>query len=148
MAFIRRKKLKILYITPVPLEGAGCRFRIYQYLPYLEKEGIRVKVSPFLFSRFFNVAYKKGMFLRKCFFFLFSCLKRLLDVFNALGSDAIVIYRESFPFGPPVFETLIHFLGKKVIFDFDDAIFLRDASDVNKMLLRLRLGHKPDKIIG
>lgn len=135
--------MKILYITPVPYGGAGARFRIYQYIPYLSEMGIKCTVSPFLFGAFFKVVYKKGNILPKVIFFVLSFLRRIFDLMLGLRYDIIVVYRESFPFGPPLFEYLLHFFGKKIIFDFDDAIFLRDASDANRMLMKLRC---PDNV--
>lgn len=139
--------MKILYISPVPFEGAGCRFRIHQYIPYLSKRGFKCTVSPFLFKAFFRIAYRKGMFLQKAAFFIISCLRRIFDLLRAFRYDAVIIYREAFPFGPALFESILHLFGKPIIFDFDDAIFLPDASDVNRMLLRFRLNHNPDKTI-
>jgi len=40
-------RLQVLALSPVPYEGAGCRFRISQYLPYLAAHGIDVTVAPF-----------------------------------------------------------------------------------------------------
>jgi len=139
--------LKILYITPVPFEEAGCRFRIHQYIPYLKSRGFKCSVSPFLFKEFFKIAYRRGMTLRKIMFFAVSCARRLFDLLRALNYDVVVIYRESFPFGPALFESVLHIFNKKLIFDFDDAIFFPDVSDVNKVLLRLRFSRNPDKII-
>lgn len=130
--------MKVLYITPVPYEGAGSRYRIYQYLGYLSEKGIGYSVSPFLFSAFFKIVYKKGMVLRKTLFFILGFFRRLFDLVRAFNYDVIVIYRESFPFGPPFFEYILHLFKKKIIFDFDDAIFLPNVSDANRMIRRLR----------
>lgn len=130
--------MRVLYISPVPYEGAGARFRIYQYLPYLYKRGVKCSVSPFLFSSFFKVVYKKGNVISKILFFALSFLRRIFDLLCALNYDIIVIYRESFPFGAPFFEYILHFFRKRIIFDFDDAIFLPNSSEVNKMIARLR----------
>ena len=33
--------------------------------------------------------------------------------------------------GPPIYEWLLHLFGKQIIYDFDDAIWLSNVSDVN-----------------
>ena len=139
--------MKILFISPIPVEGAGCRFRVYQYLPYLRKHDIRVASSPFLFSSYFRIVYKPGRVILKIIYFFLSTLRRFCDLIRALGYDIIFIYREAYPIGPPVFESILHFLGKSIIFDFDDAIFLPNTSQVNRFLRLLRPHRNADKII-
>ena len=139
--------MKILFISPVPVEGAGCRFRIYQYFPHLRKHNIKASLSPFLFSSYFKIVYKPGKFLSKTVYFFLSTLKRLYDLIRASGYDIIYIYRESYPIGPPVFEYILHFIGKSIICDFDDAIFLPNTSKVNWFLTLLRPRPNIDKII-
>ncbi|MFC1631099.1 glycosyltransferase family 4 protein [Candidatus Omnitrophota bacterium] len=139
--------MKILYLSPVPYEGAGCRFRIYQYLPYLKQQGFKCSVSPFLFKLFFKTVYKKGRLLPKLIFFAFSFIRRIFDLARAVNYDLVVIYRESFPIGPPIFEYLLKFFGKKIIFDYDDAIFLPASSEANSILGRLRCPDNTGKII-
>jgi glycosyltransferase involved in cell wall biosynthesis len=131
-----RQAMKVLYITPVPYEGAGARFRIYQYLPYLSGEGVRYSVSPFLFSSFFKIVYKKGNTITKILFFVLSFLRRLFDLIRALKYDVVVIYRESFPYGPPIFEWFIKKMGKPIIYDIDDAIYLPNPNIKESVILR------------
>ena len=33
------RRLKVLALSPIPEEGAGCRFRVAQYIPYLREAG-------------------------------------------------------------------------------------------------------------
>ena len=139
--------MKILFISPVPIEGAGCRFRIYQYFPHLGEHNIKVNLSPFLFSSYFKIVYKPGKFFFKTVYFFLSTLKRLYDLIRASSYDIIFIYRESYPIGPPVFEYILHFIGKSIICDFDDAIFLPNTSKVNWFLSLLRRRPNIDKII-
>lgn len=139
--------MKVLYITPVPYEGAGSRYRIYQYLPYLYEREVRCSISPFLFSSFFKIVYKKGNIIAKVMLFVLSFLRRIFDLFRALNYDIVVIYRESLPFGPPFFEYILYLFKKKIVFDFDDAIFLPYSNDTNKILARLRCFNNAANII-
>ena len=55
-----------------------------------------------------------------------------------MSYDFIFIQRESFFIGGAFFERLFKLTGKKIIFDFDDAIWLPNVSDGNKSLLFLK----------
>ena len=64
-------------------------------------------------------------------FILFkSFLKRILLLFKIDEIDFVFVHREIFPIGPPIFEWFIaKVIGKKIIYDFDDAIWLTDNED-------------------
>ena len=118
--------MKVLFITPVPVEGAGCRARIIQYLPYLRAAGIEGDVRPFLFTAFFHIAYRPGSWGKKLWYFLLSTVRRLRDCLHAGEYDVVYIYRECFPFGPPLCEWLIRRSGTPIVYDIDDAVHLPD----------------------
>jgi glycosyltransferase involved in cell wall biosynthesis len=145
MAKSHRKK--IIFISPVPYEGAGCRFRIWQYLPYLKERQIDGFISPFMSSYFFKIVYKDKGSIRKIFFFMLGLLRRLADIMSIFRYDAVYVYRESLPLGPVIFEKLVHLLGKPLIFDFDDAVFLPNSSPNNKLVKLFRNNNNASKII-
>ena len=118
--------MKVLFFSPVPFEGAGCRARIVQYLPALKAQGIEGVVRPFMDSAFFASAYRPGQRLRKAACFLRSNLRRVRECLEAGAYDVIYIYRECAPIGPPLFEWLLFRWGKPVVYDFDDAVHLPD----------------------
>src|SRR5206468_1177270 len=37
-------RIRLLVLSPIPEEGAGCRFRIAQFIPYLEANGFDVEL--------------------------------------------------------------------------------------------------------
>ncbi len=117
--------MTVLFMSPVPLEGAGCRTRIIQYLPYLAAAGIEGVVRPFMDRRFFAVAYQPGAWVRKTIYFLASYVRRFWEcLVESRQYDVVYIYRECAPIGPPLFEWLLFRLGKPVVYDLDDAIHL------------------------
>ena len=131
--------MKVFFLTPYPLgKGPNVRFRLECYLPYLEQAGIRYKVRSFASERFYQILYKRGYFFRKLFFTLSGYFTRLFHFFDSLGYDVICVLREVSPFGPTVFPYLWKFFGKRVIYDFDDAIYLRNMSQVNRMVAFLK----------
>ena len=58
---------------------------------------------------------------------LLGFVRRLGLLFAVPGYDAVFIHREAAPIGPPVLEWIIaKVLRKRIIYDFDDAIWLKD----------------------
>ena len=92
----------MLALSPVPEEGAGCRFRIAQYIPALRDAGIDVTLSPFYTTEFFRLVYQNGRALHKAALFLERAIDRLYTLAEGKRYDEIFIYREAFPNGPAV----------------------------------------------
>jgi glycosyltransferase involved in cell wall biosynthesis len=74
-------------------------------------------------------------------------IKRKMHLFYALSADYIFIHRELTPLGPPVFEWILtKIMRKKIIYDFDDAIWLENTSEGNRFISRLKMPQKVFKI--
>ena len=116
--------MKVLFILPYPTEGPSNRYRVEQYIPFLKEQGIYCCLRPFITSKFYRILYTRGNTLKKCAYFLSSFLKRITDIIRAIKYDIIFIHIEAFPFGPPLFELIFWAMGKPIIFDFEDAIYL------------------------
>lgn len=139
--------MNILFIQPYPVEGPSCRYRVEQYIAYFESRGIRCRVRPFVSSKFYRIIYKKGFYIKKALYFIEGTIKRFFDIFTAVNSDIVFIHLEAYPLGPPLFERIISMAGKKIIYDFDDAIYMKFASDANSFIRYLRCPFKIKKII-
>ncbi|MDP2905981.1 MAG: glycosyltransferase family 4 protein [Candidatus Omnitrophota bacterium] len=126
--------MKILFILPYPTEGPSNRYRVEQYLPFLTENGIKWRLRPFISSGFYKMLYSRGHNFRKLAYFIISCAKRFADIFRANKYDIVFIHIEAFPFGPPLLEMLFRFMGKKIIFDFEDAIYLSSGKGMFKWL--------------
>ena len=138
------RRVRVLALSPIPEEGAGCRFRIAQFIPYLESVGIDVTLRSLFDVDFFRLVYRPGHYVRKVLSFVELSLKRLDSLRDASRFDAIFIYREIFPIGPAIIEWLLGSRGRPpVVFDFDDAIFLPNVSDANRGIQVLK---QPGKV--
>lgn len=126
--------MRVLFIVPYPTEGPSNRFRVEQYLPHLKRKGIYYSVRPFYNSSIYRILYKKGYYIRKAIFLCFFMLRRIRDVFSARSYDVIFIHREAYPFVGYIFEWLFRFFGKKLIYDFDDSIFLKKPLKIKKII--------------
>jgi len=119
--------LKVLFLPTASWNDPPSRYRIYQYLDYLRRQGIvadcRPGLSDYVYARF---APYKGI-IAKFVFFGLGTLSRILACFIIWRYDAIFIQRLVLPHIYPFPEMLIcrvaGLLGKSLIFDFDDAIF-------------------------
>jgi glycosyltransferase involved in cell wall biosynthesis len=114
---------KILFITPSPIQSASERYRIYQYLPYLERAGFACTVRPFA-THVLHRAIQKETLAPKLLLTPFCYLRRMLELAAVSGYDAVVVHRGIFPFPWPALEKMVIRGRKKVIFDFDDAIHI------------------------
>jgi len=122
----------VLALSPIPEEGAGCRFRVTQYIPYLREAGFDVTVSPFYSREYFGFVYRPGNYVRKAAGFTALTLRRLNELSSIRNYDLVFLYREAIPIGPPLIERRIAGMRIPIVYDFDDAIFLPAMSEANK----------------
>src|SRR5256885_13658987 len=148
MESVSNRPLRLLALSPVPAEGAGCRFRVMQYVPALGQAGFAVTVAPFFGARFFDLVYRPGRYVEKFGAFLRQTLARLKLLMSRDSYDAFFVYREAYPFGPPLVETLLaHTRGRPLVYDFDDAIFLSNSSEANRFASALKYPQKVPAIL-
>ncbi len=117
--------MKVLFLTTYPIEGPVERFRYIQYFNKFRQFSIEPIFHPLINSKLYRIKNKKGaifIFL-KIFLFIPRFLLRIYDIITSFTYDSVIISREIIPFGPIILEPLLFYFQKKVIFDFDDAIF-------------------------
>lgn len=125
----RDRTHRVLFLATYPEEVASTRFRVTQFFPYLEMNGIRCTLSPLLSSTFCKEFYKRGAIIRKSLKMVWFSLKRFLDVFRSLRYDIAFIQRESHLIGPPIVEWIISkIMRRPIVFDFDDPVFVSYVS--------------------
>ena len=140
--------MKVLFVVPYPSgKAASQRFRFEHYLDYLQQSGIVFKIAPFLSNSGWDNLYKPGNFLKKVFATVGGFWRRLLLLFSVNSYNVIFIHREATPLGPAWFEwTVTHIFKKKVIYDFDDAIWIAATSKNNKSIKWLKNAGKVKSI--
>jgi len=139
--------MKVLFWVPYPTEGPSNRYRVEQYLPYLSREGIEYSLHSFWNKSVYKYLYRKGIYARKIFYFIIGLARRIFDLIRMDSFDIVFIHRESWPLGFIIFEKIILFRKKPIIFDFDDAIFLTNVSKANNFIERFKNPQKIFKII-
>ncbi|HRK52389.1 MAG TPA: glycosyltransferase family 4 protein [Cyclobacteriaceae bacterium] len=139
---------KLVFIVPYPFDQApGQRFRYEQYLTTLKQRGFVIEIHSFLNEKAYSSFYESNKLLQKIRGITTGFLKRIYLLFKLKNTGFIFIYREATPLGPPFFEFIVaKWLMKKIIYDFDDAIWITDNSSESKLLQYLKWRNKISKI--
>lgn len=121
---------------PYPLAWSPSqRFRFEQYLQILTQNRHTFKIQSFLDSHNWRLFFAPGKIPHKIFALSKGFSKRLFILFRAVSYDFVFIHREASPIGPPVIEWLLaKVLRRKIIYDFDDAIWLTDRNEEPKLM--------------
>ncbi|MGQ9863339.1 MAG: glycosyltransferase family 4 protein [Bacteroidia bacterium] len=141
-------KPKILFLTVHrPGRSPSQRFRFEQYLPFLSSQGIEWHFSYLLNEKEDKIFYSYGKIFSKAGIVLKSAFKRWKELRQIRQYDGVFIQRESFMLGTSFFERHIKKAGVKLIFDFDDAIWLPSVSPANKAFSWLKSPRKVPEIL-
>lgn len=132
----------IVFVVPYPFDLApGQRFRYEQYLNILKEHGYKIHIRPFLSESTYALLYGPGKKLQKLWGTFAGLIRRFASLPGIVTADFVFIFREASPVGPPFFEWIIsRLMRKKIIYDFDDAIWMTDklAETLPVRLLRWR----------
>jgi glycosyltransferase involved in cell wall biosynthesis len=123
------------------------RFRFEQYFDHLRENGFDCHLSNLLSAEDDKAFYGTGNFSEKISILIRSFFKRRKDVRAAAQYDLIFVQREAFMTGSTYFEKKLSRSGTKMIFDFDDSIWILDTSNANKKWEFLKDGEKTSRII-
>ncbi|MCP4438038.1 MAG: glycosyltransferase family 4 protein [Aureispira sp.] len=122
------------------------RFRFEQYLDYLEENGFQCEFSNIIRAEDDKVFYGAGNFFGKLGILMRSISKRWKESARAKDYDIVFVQRECFMLGTTFFEK--RFAKKtKLVFDFDDSIWLQVVSANNKSVGFLKDADKTAKLI-
>ena len=127
------EKIKICAIVPDPYDTSPSqRFRIEQWEPYLNREGITIDYFSFTDDNLRNILYKEGQFGAKAKEMLKASFRRLKHIIKASDYDVVFLHRAASMIGPAWMEKILKWRKIPIIYDFDDSIFLTDTSKANK----------------
>lgn len=105
----------------------------------LENQGVEYKIFSFLTPQTNQILYKKGHYFAKVWGTMQGYFRRWAHVFSLSKYSHVFIFREAAPLGPPIYEWVIaKILRKKIVYDFDDAIWLKNTSSENRMVSALK----------
>lgn len=140
--------MKILFLIPYPPGVAPSqRFRFEQYLQLLAEKGFHSDVQSFLNNEDWKLFFRQGEFFRKILILISGFFRRVAILFKVNNYAFIFIHREAMPIGPPIIEWVVSkVLKKRIIYDFDDAIWLTDRKNESFFLTGVRWRSKVRKI--
>jgi glycosyltransferase involved in cell wall biosynthesis len=118
--------MTITYFSKCSLIGPSSRYRIFQFLPHLQAEGIDCAVDPLFDEAYFDIlAMRPSIRLMLTIpYVLARFLKRLWHLLILGKRDLIVVEGQLFPYLPPLAERLLRWCGYPVVIEMDDAIYL------------------------
>ncbi len=115
--------------------------RFYQFLPFLNENGIEVTVAPLLADEYIRRLYRREP--QRPGFLLEAYLRRVRALLNARRYDLIWVEKEFLPFVPAVAQ---YFLKTPYVADYDDAAFHRYDMH-SSPLVRYWLGGKIARVM-
>ena len=123
------------------------RFRFEQYIVFLEANNFKITFSNILSEEDDRFLYQKGKYLKKALIAKKAREIRNQDAKRMNKFDIIFIHREALLTASTYFEKEFAKSSAKVVFDFDDAIWLPNFSSGNKALQLLKNPSKTEAII-
>ena len=123
------------------------RFRFEQYIDFLEANNFKITFSNILSEEDDHFLYQKGKYLKKALIAKKAREIRNQDAKRMNKFDIIFIHREALLTASTYFEKEFAKSSAKVVFDFDDAIWLPNVSSGNKALQLLKNPSKTEAII-
>jgi glycosyltransferase involved in cell wall biosynthesis len=129
-----------------PDRSPSQRYRFEQFQPYLEAEGFEFEYFYLIRAQDDQKFYGAGNYFAKISILIRSIFKLWFKSFSASKYDFVFVQREAFMLGTVFFEK--RFARKtKMLFDFDDSIWLQNVSEGNKKLSFLKDAAKTQKLI-
>lgn len=131
--------MRVLAFMKYGSQAASARQRLMQFAPYLAANGVTVEYLPLLDNDHMGrVAAGEGASARAA---LAAYARRLVALLTRRDFDVVWVQYELFPYLPGVFERLAGAAGKRVVVDYDDAIFHMYDANARPAVRRL-LGAK------
>jgi glycosyltransferase involved in cell wall biosynthesis len=139
--------MRLLALVPALYDTSpGQRFRIEQWEPLLREQGVEITFQPFESEELHAVFSQPGEIRRKSRSMLRAFARRVAALRSLREYDAVYVFREAALLGPALLERWVHHAGLPLIFDFDDAVYLRYVSPANGHLSRLKFPSKTGAI--
>ena len=127
------RHLRVLALVTSQLNRSPSqRFRIEQWAPSLARLGVDVEFDCFQSPELGRLIYQHRRYGTKAWMIAKGMLRRVHGLRHAKEFDVVYVLRESARLGPALFERWLSSAGVPYVFDFDDAIFLSNVTQVNR----------------
>ncbi len=118
---------RILFFTKGTAVNPATRYRFLQYLPHLRQAGFEIDIRPLFGDDYYDLILhhaSPGSRRAKAAISLRGLFRRLSDLPEARRADLVVVENQLFPYEQGVLEFLLRRFNRKVVIEFDDAIYL------------------------
>jgi glycosyltransferase involved in cell wall biosynthesis len=120
----------------------GQRYRIEQWQEELQRHNITVDYFPFADHWLMQRLYQPGQMAAKTAGTLAAFARRMAHLLRVRSYDVVYLYRAAGLIGPAALEMVLDNLGRPIVLDFDDAIYLTDTSRANRSVRWLKCAGK------
>ena len=134
--------MRLLALPRYGRDVASSRYRLYQFLPFLERAGVETLVSPLLPDRYVSLRFRRPWMLSGSA--LRGALHRTAVLRRAGAFDLVWLEKEAFPFIPSPMERMSFSRVRRYVVDYDDAWFERYQRHPNaavRALLKRKIGN-------
>lgn len=139
--------IRVCALVPYPFDTTPSqRFRIEQWKPYLERDGIEIDFFSFADEELLRQLKQSGNNFGKFFGMLRAFARSTKNVFKSKQYDVVYIHRAICIAGPAILERLLSYLNRPIIFDFDDSIWLLHTAAENRLFGWLKFPGKTKTI--
>jgi len=115
--------MRILALTINPFEGANTRYRILANVLFLERQGCTIDLHSFFPLTSLVTVYSSRKYMEKLNYVIGGFRERL-SCLKPNRYDIVLVHRELFPLGLKVFLRRLCKIGARIVYDYDDAMFL------------------------
>lgn len=115
--------MRIIVYPKYSAMGPSSRYRMYEYLHYLEKEGIDYVVKPLLGDWYLTGVWHHQSKAKVGLHIIWAYLKRIVSVLFLHSNDVVWIGAELLPSFPGWMEKYMKLRGIVYVLEFDDAVF-------------------------
>lgn len=137
------KGKSVLFVCPYPENVAPSqRLKFEQYYPHFREAGFTVHTHSFISPAFWKIIYRPGKLGAKAFYSLSGYLRRVALLFRLHRYDVVYVHLWVTPFGPPFFEWLFRKLSRKIIYDIDDLVYLKNVDSKAHPLVTMIKGRR------
>lgn len=119
--------MNVAFLTLATEGGASPRYRVYQYLPWLERAGIRCTVLPAVSSTVSRRLYGTGRAPANAAYQALELARRLGQLARLRRFDAVVVQKALLTVGLRGLDLLADLGARRLVLDVDDAVHLGPA---------------------
>lgn len=123
----RGKKPKVVLFGNETLRIAAIRYRVVTFANMLEAEGYDCRICPTSSIALWQRLYEGKGKLSKMLYLVLVLFIRLGQLRHVPGAGVVFFRGPLLPYGPPLLERIIRLMNRRMVFDIDDAVWVRPA---------------------